>query len=99
MDIELKNVGDETVVKVSGCLDTAATAEFTRAVEAVGAGVKTLVFDFAALEFIASSALRLLVTVNKRLTADGGKVVLAGMNEVVRDVFDVTGLDEVFEIR
>ena len=26
-------------------------------------------------------------------------VALVGMNEVVREVFDVTGLDEVFEIR
>jgi len=99
MEIELKCAGDETVVKVSGCLDTAASADFTKAVEAVGADVKTLVFDFTALEFIASSALRLLVTVNKRLTADGGNVVITGMNDVVRDVFAVTGLDEVFAIR
>jgi len=99
MEIELKSAGDETVVKVSGCLDTAATAEFAKAVGAVGDGVKTLVFDFTGLEFIASSALRLLVTVDKRLTAGGGKVVVTGMNDVVRDVFAVTGLDEVFEIR
>jgi len=99
MEITTRNENGETVLAVSGCLDTAATADFTKAVEAVGTGVKVLVFDFSALEFIASSALRLLVSVNKRMTAEGGKVAVTGMNDVVRDVFDVTGLDEVFEIR
>jgi len=99
MEITTQTENGETVLVVSGCLDTAATAEFTKAVEAAAAGVKTLVFDFTNLEFIASSALRLLVTLDKRLTAEGGDVVITGMNDVVRDVFDVTGLNEVFTIR
>jgi len=99
MEITTKNENGETVLAVSGCLDTAATAEFTCAAETAAAGAKTLVFDFTGLEFIASSALRLLVTLDKRLTAEGGDVVITGMNEVVRDVFDVTGLSEVFTVR
>lgn len=50
------------------------------------------------LEFIASSALRLLVATKKKRGAGFG-VVLTGMNDVVREVFDVTGLDEIFEVR
>jgi len=99
MEITTKVENGETVLKVTGCLDTAATAGFVPAVEAAAAGVKRLVFDFTDLEFIASSALRQLVSVDKRLSAAGGEVVLTGMNDVVRDVFDVTGLNEVFTIR
>lgn len=99
MEITTKTENNETVLTVSGCLDTAAAAEFARAVEAAAAGAKTLVFDFSALEFIASSALRQLVSVDKRLRAAGGDIVITGMNDVVRDVFDVTGLNEVFTIR
>lgn len=88
-----------TVLTVAGCLDTAATAEFARAIEAAEPGAKTIVFDFSGLEFIASSALRQLVSLDKRVTAIGGEVVIRGMNDVVRDVFEVTGLDEVFTIR
>lgn len=99
MEITTRTENGETVLSVSGCLDTAATAAFTREVEAAAVGAKTLVFDFSALEFIASSALRLLVTLDKRLAAAGGEVVITGMNDVVRDVFEVTGLVEVFTIR
>jgi len=99
MEIKTTVENGETVLAVSGCLDTAATDGFARAVEAAAKGAKTLVFDFTDLEFIASAALRQLVSVDKRLAAAGGEVVVTGMNDVVRDVFDVTGLDEVFTIR
>jgi len=99
MQILIQDANGEMVLKVSGCLDTAASADFAKAVEAAAKDAKTLVFDFTDLEFIASSALRQLVSVDKRLAAAGGEVVITGMNDVVRDVFDVTGLDEVFTIR
>jgi len=99
MEITKHTENDTTTLTVAGCLDTAATAEFTRAVDEAAASAKTLVFDFANLEFIASSALRKLVSVDKLLQAKGGDVVVTGMNDVVRDVFDVTGLNEVFTVR
>lgn len=99
MEITTIREKGETVIRVSGCLDTAATADFTRAVEAVVAETKTPVFDFTDLEFIASSALRLLVSTEKRLKQAGGGIVLTNLNEVVREVIEVTGLDEIFTIR
>jgi len=100
MEIKIINDADDsTTMSVAGCLDTAATDEFSRAVESLPKDVRRMTFDFTGLEFIASSALRLLVSVNKRLRAAGGEVILTGMNEVVRDVFEVTGLVEVFVIR
>lgn len=90
--------GTETTLKLDGCLDTAAAPEFSAALEAV-ADAKALVIDFSALEFIASSGLRALVLAKERATKAGGSIVLTGLNEVVADVFDVTGLHEVFDIR
>lgn len=88
----------ETVLKLAGCLDTSAAAEFGSALEAA-ADAKTLVVDFSDLDFIASSGIRLLVSANKKAVQQGRLIALTGMNEVVADVFDVTGLNEVFEIR
>lgn len=98
MKIEKTVNGDETVLKLGGCLDTAAAAEFGAALEGA-ADAKSLVVDFADLEFIASSGIRLLVSANKKAVAEGRSIALTGMNEVVADVFDVTGLNEVFVIR
>ncbi len=97
MEIVKTENGSEVTLKLVGCLDTAATSEFAAAIE--GAPQATsLVLDLTELEFIASSALRLLVATKKHRGA-AFNIALVGMNEVVREVFDVTGLDEVFEVR
>ena len=88
---------NEVVLKLSGCLDTAATPEFAAAIDGTE-GASALVLDMTELEFIASSALRTLVAAKKK-RGSSFVIAITGMNEVVREVFDVTGLDEVFEVR
>ena len=97
MEITKAENGNEVTLKLKGCLDTTATPEFAAAIEG-SAGAATLVLDMSELEFISSSALRQLVATKKKRGADF-KIALLGMNEVVREVFDVTGLDEIFEVR
>lgn len=97
MEITQTENNGEVTLKLKGCLDTAATPQFAAAIEGT-AQATAIVLDMSELEFIASSSLRLLVSTKKKRGMDF-PMVLVGMNEVVRDVFDVTGLDEVFEIR
>ena len=97
MEITKVENGDEVTLKPRGCLDTTATPEFAEAIEGTSGAAK-LVLDMSELEFISSSALRQLVATKKKRGADF-KIALFGMNEVVREVFDVTGLDEIFEVR
>lgn len=98
MTIEKSTDNTKTILKLSGCLDTAAASEFSTALENVSSA-KELILDFSDLDFIASSGLRALVLANKKATAAGNTIILTGLNEVVADVFDVTGLTEVFTIR
>ena len=97
MEIAKTENGKEVTLKLTGCLDTAATPEFAAAIDGTD-GAETLVLDMAELEFISSSALRTLVATKKRRGASF-TIALSGMNEVVGEVFDVTGLDEIFEVR
>lgn len=97
MEIHRIDNDGEVTLKLKGCLDTTATPEFAAAIDGTE-GATTLVLDMSELEFISSSALRQLVLTKKRRGA-AFTLALTGMNEVVREVFDVTGLDEVFEVR
>ncbi len=99
MKLEVENSNGVYTVKASGCLDTAAAAEFAKAVDAIPSDIGKVQFDFSDLEFIASSALRAMVTLGKRLASSGGAIEVTGANEFVRDVFEMTGLVEVFTIR
>lgn len=98
MEITKSEEKGEVKIAVRGCLDTAATPEFAAALQDVRDD-QALLLDFSELEFIASSALRQLVSAKKKRGIAGGPIALVGLNDVVADVFDVTGLNGVFEIR
>ena len=97
MEILKTENGRNVTLKIGGCLDTATTPEFAKAMEGT-ADAASVTIDMSDLEFIASSALRSLVATKKQ-RGENFPIILTGLNEVVREVFDVTGLDEVFEIR
>ena len=96
MTIDKKLDNGKLTLAVAGRLDTNTSPELEAAVKLDG--VEELVFDFAGLEYIASSGLRILLGAQKTMSAKGGKMLVANPNEMVRGVFEVTGLDGIFEI-
>jgi anti-sigma B factor antagonist len=61
-------------------------------------GVLKIVVDMAGVHFIDSSALGVLIGGVKRLKPKGGKIVLVSVDENVNWIFQITGLNSVFEI-
>ena len=59
---------------------------------------KEIVIDCSQLDYIASSGLRLLLGVLKKAQAAGSHVVLKNVNDVVKDVLDLTGFVALFDI-
>lgn len=56
-----------------------------------------LIFDFAGLEYISSAGLRVLLTAQKAMNKQGAmKIVNA--NEIVREIFDITGFTEILMV-
>ena len=97
MKIEKTVNGNETILKLIGSLDTLAAAEFEAALGPIDRS-GSIRIDFTDLEYIASSGIRLLVAAKLGCDAKGGKIVLCGMNPLVREVFSITGMDEEFTI-
>jgi len=54
--------------------------------------------DCRGLEYISSAGLGVLLRTQKRLMASAGKLRLAGVNPHVRDIFEYSGFDRIFEI-
>lgn len=85
------------VVTVTGRIDTATSGEFEATIqELIDKGQKNLVMDFAAVDFLSSSGLRVLVSVRKKLRVAGGDIVLASPSERAADSFEIAGLDKLF---
>ena len=60
-------------------------------------GAETLTMDFSKLEYISSAGLRVLLSAHKAMSAKGGMKV-THVNEIVQEVFEVTGFAEILTI-
>jgi anti-sigma B factor antagonist len=64
----------------------------------INRGENRLVVDCAQLDYISSAGLRVFLMAAKRLTQTKGKIVLATLNDDVKQVFDLTGFSSIFQI-
>ena len=92
MEISKKMEGTTLLVALTGRLDTITSNDLAASLEEE-TGYTDLVLDFSALDYLSSSGLRLLFTANRKL---GGKehVVVKNANEVVKEIFRVTGFEK-----
>ncbi len=87
------------LVTLVGELDTAAAAEVEQTLQPLyTASGKDVVIDCAGLDYIASSGLRILISILKAAKAGGSKVVLKDMNDDIKTVFRLTGFINIFEV-
>jgi anti-sigma B factor antagonist len=87
--------GADGVVVISGRLDAAQSATAQAFLDKVP-GPATL--DCSRLEYISSAGLGVLLKTQKRMMASGGKLRLTGLSPHLRDVFQYSGFDRIFEI-
>ncbi|HVJ85952.1 MAG TPA: STAS domain-containing protein [Caulifigura sp.] len=62
-------------------------------------GRKKIVLDFTNVEYLSSAALGKLITMDKKVKASGGKLRLCNIRKDIYEVFAITRLNKVFDIR
>lgn len=62
-------------------------------------GYNSFILNMSELDYIDSSGIAVLISLHKRIDATGGHIVIAGLQGVVKELFTVTHLTTVFEIR
>ena len=97
MTIE-KMMTEATVsLKIVGRLDTATAPELEAAIDGCVAGIKELVLDCSALEYVSSAGLRVILKAQKMMNVQG-KMKLTHVNETIMEVFDITGFADILTI-
>ena len=90
------------VIELSGEVDGSAAAVLTDAYErAVTAGPEspdTVVLDFAAVQYINSTGIALIVSVLARARSQRRSVVASGLSDHYREIFDITRLSDFIEL-
>ena len=97
MTIEKKLNNTELTISLTGRLDTTTSPQLEAELKACLNGVEHLVLDFAALEYLSSAGLRVLLAAQKQMNRQGDMVV-RHVNETIAEIFDVTGFCDILNI-
>ena len=90
--------GTQLTITLEGRLDTTTAPELEKDLnESIGAA-NELTLDFAKLDYISSAGLRVLLSAHKAMSKKGGMKVV-NVNDIVREVFDVTGFADILIIK
>lgn len=96
---ETRDASGVVVVAVEGQLIVANRQELKQLLQdALDRGDRRFVLDFTPTAYIDSSGLGALVSVNRKVREAGGELRLAGLNEDLRALFELTKLDTLFTI-
>lgn len=99
--MKVLKAGDVTIVELTDrkILDEMSISQISEALSEIIAefdGVR-LVLDFANVDHMSSSALSMLITLNKRARQSNGKLVLCNISPPIYEAFTITRLNEVFK--
>ncbi len=98
MNINKTAEGSFLKIKVDGRLDTTTAPQLEEELKASLDGVTELAMDFADLEYISSAGLRVLLSAQKTMNKQGSMIV-TGVNDVIMEIFEVTGFVDILDIQ
>jgi anti-sigma B factor antagonist len=92
-------VGGAHVVAVAGEVDIFTAPELKRAISAaIDSGARAIIVDLSETRFLDSTALGVLIGAVKRLRLVDGRMVIVNTEPSTAKTFEITGLDQIFEI-
>jgi anti-sigma B factor antagonist len=99
MEITVTDAGGVKVIRIEGHLDTQTSADAqAQLAQLIDQGATKLVVNFEKLEYISSAGLRVLLATAKQLKGNSGELRVCSLNEVVQEVFDISGFTTILTV-
>ena len=99
MEISKKKEDGVVIISVNGRLDAVSSPDFDLELgKLLDDGEASLVFDLNELDYISSAGLRSFLMITKKLKATSGKIALASLKDIVKQVFEVSGFNQIIPI-
>lgn len=97
MTIKKEVNGSKLNIALVGRLDTNTSQKLEKELKSSLENIQELVFDLTQLEYISSAGLRVLLTAQKTMNKQGSMTV-CNVNEMVMEVFEMTGFVDILTI-
>lgn len=90
--------GAKLTAQLAGRVDVMTAPQFENEISSELEGVTELVLDLKQLDYMSSVGLRVVVGLQKTMTARKGKLTVCSPSEGVLDIFTATGLTDILDI-
>lgn len=97
MTINLEQNGTNLTMYLVGRLDTTTAPELENSIKENIENITLLTMDFSELSYISSAGLRVLLSTQKIMNKRG-KMIIRNINDVINEVFEVTGFIDILSI-
>jgi anti-anti-sigma factor len=92
-------LNDLVIIAISGRLDTSGGPKIEACCyRALEKEYRHFLLDLGAMDYISSAGLRSLTLISKAVAAVHGKLILCQPNAMARDIFSISGFDQIFTI-
>ena len=99
MDIQEEKKGQVVIVKVSGRLDSNNSSELEQKISGlIDKNEKMILVDCQCLNYVSSSGLRVFLMGLKKMNTVQGKFMVCSLQDMVKDVFDISGFTSIFPL-
>ena len=93
-----RSVGEITILKPNGRIDSQTSPEFETAVTQKLSASKNVILDFADVPYISSAGLRVVLVIAKQISRTQGKFALVSLRPEIMSVIRISGLGSVLKI-
>jgi anti-sigma B factor antagonist len=94
MTVNIERNYESVTLGISGRLDTATAPNLEKIINEFPEDIKEIVFDMFRVDYISSAGIRVLLGAYKKMNLNHGTMRIEKANELIREVFEMTGLSE-----
>ena len=89
---------NELTLSVEGRINSVTSKELDEEINNELGNFNSLILDFTDLEYISSAGLKVLIATQRKLKPDNIPFIIKNSNDVIMEVFLLSGVDRVLEI-
>ena len=97
MTINVERDFELVTLEITGRLDTTTAPNLESVINELSEDTKELIFDMSGVEYISSAGIRVLLGAYKKRNSHQGTMRIEKANDMVREVFEMTGLSEMLD--
>ena len=94
MTINVERDFELVTLEITGRLDTTTAPNLEAVINELSEDIKELVFDMSGVEYISSAGIRVVLGAYKKINSNLGTMRIEKANEIVHEVFEMTGLSQ-----